>query len=365
MAIGTVFVFSAGANVGIDYNLRYFYNFATLRQICFFPLAVAIMYLFSLIDYKRLDFSHKHPLRSPVIYLLILSIALLILVLIPRFGTEVNYARRWLRLPIGPISLSFQPSELAKWSVIFFLAASLARFRRNSDKISLRQFLLICIIVGLVAGLIVTEDFGTAAFIVLLTFLMLVIAGTNWLYFACTLPFVVTVFSIALFTVPGRIQRLLAFFNPEKLASSAAYQANQSLVAISTGGLFGKGLGKGICKYGHLPEDTTDFIFAIIAEEMGFVGAAAVICLFISLAVLGIMIIKQSKDYFGRLLAAGIVLTLTLQAAINIGVVTVVLPTKGISLPFVSAGGTSMLLSSVAVGLLMNVAKQKQSQFEK
>ncbi len=139
----------------------------------------------------------------------------------------------------------------------------------------------------------------------------------------------------------------------------ATYHATQSLIAISTGGIWGKGLGRGISKYGHLPEDTTDFVFAIVAEEFGFVGALFVI------AVLGILVVRRCKDHFGRVLAAGIVFTITTQAAINIGVVTAVLPTKGIPLPFISAGGTSMLLTAAAVGVLLNIARQAGQPAEK
>ena len=159
------------------------------------------------------------------------------------------------------------------------------------------------------------------------------------------------------------MRRIAAFLRPEEWTDSAAYQANQSLIALGSGGLWGKGLGRGICKYGHLPEDTTDFIFAIIGEELGFVGNAAVIVLFIAFVWLGIMLILRCRDRFGRLLASGIVLAIAIQAALNIGVVTVVLPTKGIPLPFVSAGGTSMLLSAAAVGVLLNIAKQSSLEY--
>ncbi len=157
------------------------------------------------------------------------------------------------------------------------------------------------------------------------------------------------------------MQRIIAFLNPDKWADSINYQPSQSLIALGSGGLWGKGLGKGICKYGHLPEDTTDFIFAIIGEELGFMGNAAVIGLFIVFVWLGILVVARCRDRFGQLLAGGIVLTIAIQAALNIGVVTVVLPTKGLPLPFVSAGGTSMLLSAAAVGVLLNIAKQSAS----
>jgi cell division protein FtsW len=202
------------------------------------------------------------------------------------------------------------------------------------------------------------EDFGTAAFITLLGFLMLIIAGAKFRHILTPLPFAAIGFLAALVRFPGRLQRIAAFINPEEWASSVAYQANQSLIALGSGGLWGKGLGRGICKYGHLPEDTTDFIFAIIGEEFGFVGTAAVIGLFVVFVWLGILVVVRCEDRFGRFLAGGIVLTIGIQAAINIGVVTVVLPTKGIPLPFVSAGGTGMLLSAAAVGVLLNIAKQ-------
>ena len=154
-----------------------------------------------------------------------------------------------------------------------------------------------------------------------------------------------------------RMERVTSFLD----SSDIGYQANQSLIAISTGGLFGKGLGRGVVKWDHLPEDTTDFIFSVIAEEMGIAGCGFVILLFIIFAVAGVMVSLRCRDRFGRLLAAGIVMAISIQAAVNIGVVTVVLPTKGIPLPFISAGGTSMLLTSAAVGILLNIAKQERN----
>jgi len=204
---------------------------------------------------------------------------------------------------------------------------------------------------------VIVEDFGTAAFIALLAFLMLITAGVKWWHVLTPLPFGAAAFFLMLVRSPTRMNRIAAFLDPEKWTSSAAYQANQSLIALGSGGLWGKGLGRGICKYGHLPEDTTDFIFAIIGEELGFIGNAAVILLFIAFVALGILVVVRCRDQFGRLLASGIVLAIAIQAALNIGVVTVVLPTKGIPLPFVSAGGTSMLLSAAAVGVLLNIAK--------
>ena len=356
MATGTVFVYSAGANVSSAQSLRYFYNFTTLKQVCFFPLAVAVMYTVAQIDYRRFSFTFPAPVKSITPYLLILSIVLLILVLVPSIGIERNFSRRWLGITIGPISITFQPSELAKWALLFFLAAYLDKFS-DSIKLYWKRFVPACLVAGAIAALILVEDFGTAAFLALLTFLMLIIGRACWWHFLTPLPAVIPALYFAVAGSVTRVNRLKAFFNPDANIS-ANYQASQSLIAISTSGIWGKGLGRGVCKYGHLPEDTTDFIFAIIAEEFGFVGAGFVILVFIALIAMGIIVSMRCRDSFGRMLAGCIVLAIGIQAAINIGVATVVLPTKGIPLPFVSAGGTSMLLSAAAVGVLLNIAKQ-------
>jgi cell division protein FtsW len=356
MAVGTVFVFSASANIGQELDLRRFYDFPASRRIVFFPVACLVMYAASCFDYRRFSLA-RGWLRSPTGYWLVLSVALLILVLVPQFGTEINRARRWLRIPLGPVVVSFQPSELAKWAAVFFLAAVCDKFGPDI-RLYWKRFVPLCLVVATVVGLVVIEDFGTAAFMAIVAFLILAGAGAKWWHLLTPVPFGMAGFFVLLISSPSRMQRIAAFLRPEQWEDSAGYQANQSLVALGSGWLWGKGLGEGICKYGHLPEDTTDFVFAIIGEELGFVGAAVVIGLFIAFVALGIVVVLRSRDRFGQLLAGGIILTIALQAALNIGVVTVVLPTKGIPLPFVSAGGTSMLLSAAAVGVLLNIAKQ-------
>lgn len=356
MAVGTVFVFSASANVTHDLDLSKFYQYASLRQLLFFAIAVLVMWASSGIDYKRLNMT-KGLLKSPATYLITVSTILLIIVLIPGLGTEMNYARRWLRIPLGPASISFQPSELAKWAVIIFIAA-IGHHYNEKLRSFFGGFLPVCGVIGLVAGLVLLEDFGTSALICLLSFLMLIIAGAKWLHILGPLPFAAGAFFAAIMSSPERQQRILAFMHPDKWTDSINYQPSQSLIALGSGGSLGKGLGFGISKYGHLPEDTTDFIFAIIGEELGLVGTISVILLFIAFIWLGIVVVIRCKDPFGQLLASGIVLAVAIQAALNIGVVTVVLPTKGIPLPFISAGGTSLLLSAAAVGVLLNIAKQ-------
>jgi cell division protein FtsW len=367
MAVGTVFVFSASANIGQNIDLQRFYDYPGLRQLLFFPLACAVMYIVSLCDYRRLNLN-KGWWKSPISYLLVLSVVLLIVVLLhkffplfPRIVPKINRHYRWLKVPIGSISVSFQPSELAKWMIVFFLAAVCCKLG-DDIKLFWRRFIPVCCVVGVVVGLIIIEDFGTAALISLLAFLMLIIGGAKLWHIFPPLPLGALAFYIIIKQSPARMQRIIAFLNPDKWADSINYQPHQSLIALGSGGLWGKGLGKGISKYGHLPEDTTDFIFAIIGEELGFIGNLAVIGLFIVFLWLGILVVLRCKDRFGQILAGGIVLTIAIQAALNIGVVTVVLPTKGLPLPFVSAGGTSMLLSAAAVGVLLNIAEQSSSK---
>jgi len=351
MAVGTVFVFSASASVSTEYNLRYFSNFANLKQFLFFPLAVGLMFAVASNNYRKFSFTYAAVFKSITVYLLFLSIALLVLVLC--IGVVTNGARRWLLLTIGPVSISFQPSELAKWAMIFFLVAFLDKY---PDRISIywTGFVPICLLAGVIIGLIITQDFGTAALISLLTFLMLVVGRVHWWHLLTTLPFISAAFFFAIVLSPNRLKRLIDFVNPDV----TPYQVKQSLIAIGSGGICGKGLGMGTSKYGYLPQDTTDFIFSIIAEELGFVGAAVVIALFVVLILLGIIVMVRCNNSFGRLLAGAIVMTIGIQAAINIGVATNTLPTTGIPLPFVSTGGTSLLLSAAAVGVLVNIAKQ-------
>jgi len=359
MAMGTVFVFSAGANVSTNYAIRHFYQFTTLKQLFFFPAAVVVLYSVSRIDYRRLSFTYRGPRLSLAPYILGLATILLAFVLL--FGVEKYEARRWLAIPIGPASVSFQPSELAKWAMVIFLAAFLDYF---ADTIHLfwKRFVPVCLIAGVIVALIVSQDFGTAAFIALLTFIMLLLGGARWWHFFVPAFAAGPVFWAAVMTSATRINRIKAFFSPELASASSMYQARQSLIAIAGGRMWGRGLGMGVSKYGHLPEDTTDFIFAVIAEELGFAGAVFVIFLFAVLVLLGLIVAMRCRDRFGKLLAAGIILAIGIQAAINIGVVTVVLPTKGIPLPFISAGGTSMLLCAAAGGVLANIARQTPAQ---
>lgn len=354
MAVGTVFVFSAGASLSQQWSLDRMYTHPGLRHLLFLPLAVAVMFLVARIDHHRLSFRNG-LFRSFTPYIILASIVMLVLVLF--IGPTINSARRWLIIGMGPVQISFQPSELAKWSMIFLCAAACSHANFHISDLK-RQFVPLALVIITVVVLILKEDFGTAALVSLLCFCLLLAGGTRYLFLFSPIPLAALGFYVALLQSPYRIRRIFAFLNPEKYPADLAYQATQSLVALGSGGVVGKGLGGGICKYGHLPEDTTDFVFAVIGEELGVFGTVGTILLFALFTFYGFLVIARCRDDFSRLLATGIVLAIAIQAAINIGVVTVVLPTKGIPLPFISRGGTSLLLSAAAVGVLINIARQ-------
>ena len=362
MAVGVVFVFSASARIDVEYDFTKFHTYPEFRQMLFVLISIVILFGMSLVNYRVFSLGKgnlSNWVLCPTVWLVLLSIALLVLVLIPGIGMEINYARRWLRLPLGPVQMNFQPSELAKWSMILFISAVSVMLGPKIKGFG--AFVLICMLIGLVVGLILIEDFGTAAFVAFVSLSVFFVAGARWWHFLTPAPILAAGLALAILTSPERIERLKSFTQPDsQTEQTSGYQIKQSLIAISTGGLYGKGLGEGISKYGHLPEDTTDFIFAIISEELGFVGACFVILLFILFIVLGMAIVCRCDDDFGRLLAFGIVLAITFQAVINLGVVTKLLPTKGIALPLISAGGSHLFLTAAAVGILVSIARRSQ-----
>ncbi len=359
MALGSVCVFSASARLA-SYPPRLApIADQGLRQVILVPISILVMGLVSRLDYRVLDLTSGLK-RSATIYLICLSVVLLVLTLIPGIGIERNAARRWLPLYIGPMGLTFQPSELAKWALVLFVASACHTLHFRITSFS-RHLLPILCVSGLVVGLILLEDFGTAVFVALTVFAILMVGGARPLHMLGLVCVCLCVFSVALLAHPYRIQRLLAFTQSDRWSQTVGYQAEQSLIAIGSGGILGKGLGNGVSKYGHLPEDTTDFVLSVIGEELGLVGTLLTICLFVAFIWLGWRTAKRSTDPLGRILAFAIVLTIGLQAAINIGVVTVLLPTKGIPLPFVSGGGSHLLITAAVVGLLLNIQRQSSN----
>jgi len=352
MCLGVVMVYSTSASVtGGQADWRIWHQLAG-RQLIFTLLAVGAMAVLSRMPYEF--WSYEDSIRRWAgFWVLLGGIALLAAVYVPGLGVEVNGVRRWIQIG-GAKGVRFQPSEFAKVGLVIFLAGAL-----SSEKWPLRRFWRgvapLCCGILAVCGLVGYEDFGSAALIAAVAGVLLIAGGVKlWHLLVPALPGVAA-FAYLVISRPYRLKRLTAFTDIWADPQGAGYHPIQSLIAIGTGGWLGRGLGDGIQKYGYLPEDTTDFIFSIVCEELGVAGGVGVIVLFMLLIWQGLRVMRKAPDSLGRLLALGLVFTIGLQAAMNIAVATVSVPTKGIALPFVSAGGSGLLLAGCAVGIVSSV----------
>ncbi|MBM4079222.1 MAG: putative lipid II flippase FtsW, partial [Planctomycetes bacterium] len=317
-----------------------------IKQAIWLGIGLAGMIVLMNVDYRIFS----RPMVSRAI--LIVAILALVAVLVPGLGCKVNGARRWFR--IG--GWSFQPSELAKLAVIIFfssyVAANQARIREFS-----RGFAIPIFIVGIIFGLIAKEpDFGSAVLISTAGVALLIVGGVRVSFVGFTVLAALPILYAMVFDVPYRRARWLAFLNPWEDPEKTGYHIIQSLIALGSGGIAGVGIGASRQKLFFLPEASNDFILAVIGEELGFLGAALVISLFMLFVYVGMRVCQRAPDLFGFLLSFGIVFTIGLQAAINAAVVTASVPTKGIPLPFISSGGSSLVSSLFAVGILLNIA---------
>lgn len=297
-----------------------------------------------------------HKLKRWAPYILVGSILSLLLVLVPHVGTVVNGARRW----IGISFVSFQPSEFAKLAVVIYLAAMLSN---RGDRITTlaKGLFPLCIPVFLMALLVVKEpDMGTASLLILTAFAMFFAAGARLAHLVAimlvTLPWAV----LSIIVNPYQRARVFAFINPWKDRENVGFHIVQSLLALGSGGLMGVGLGASRAKFFYLPEQYTDFIFSVIGEELGFIGTFSVVVFFLLFAYRSIRIALAAPDRFGFFLAIGSMACITIQAFINIGVVTSSWPVTGVPLPFISFGGSSLIVNLVAVALIMNVGRHRR-----
>ena len=296
----------------------------------------------------RLDY---RSLRQPgVVYALVAAATICLIVVL--FLKPVNDTHRWIRLG----ALSFQPAELAKLAIVLFLAYHI---ERRGDRMNELQTLFpALLLLGWFGFLILIQpDLGTALTLVLAGGVMLFVAGVRMRYFAALAIPAMAVLYQAIMTVDWRLKRILAFLDPWSDPLGAGYQLKQSLIAVGTGGLTGVGLMEGTQKLFYLPYPYSDFIYAVIGEEMGMIGALAVLLAFVVLLWRGLRAARGAPDDFGRFLAAGLTLSIVLQAFINISVTLGLMPTKGIPLPFISAGGSSLLFALVGIGLVANVSQ--------
>lgn len=340
VCIGLIMVFSSSS---VTANLRYndpYYFFK--RQLVWAIIAFGAMWVVMKINYLRLkDFA---------VPALILALVCLVVVL---FMPEVKGSSRFLG--VGPFR--FTPSEMTKLCMVLFLAAGLSR---QTERITsfVRGVLPFLGLLGLVCGLVMLQpDLGTTFTIAATAFLMLAIAGARMSHLGMLGGVGAVLVGLAIYFEGYRLKRFIAFLDPWKYPSDWGFQTIQSLYALGSGGLFGMGLGRSRQKFFYLPEQHTDFIFAILGEELGFLGTGLVLLLFFLFAWRGFRIALNAPDTFGTLLAAGITTMIVLQAAINIGVVSGALPVTGIPLPFISFGGSSLLFTLTGVGLLLNISR--------
>ncbi|MCX7928009.1 MAG: putative lipid II flippase FtsW [Candidatus Omnitrophica bacterium] len=343
ICIGIVMIYSSSAIFALE---RYKdSSFFLKRHLIFVVLGFLATFMVMSIDYKRLRVFSKP--------LLITALILLILVLIPGIGKEVAGARRWFRYKF----ISFQPSEFAGLALVIYLADFISR--KEADIRSLTRALMpVLLVLGAICLLLLAQpDLGTTISLATVVFVMLFVAGVDGRYLLGLLTTAAVFFWLLIIKEPYRMRRMTAFLNPWLDPQGSGFQIIQSQIALGSGGILGVGLGQSKQKLFYLPAAHTDFIFSIIGEELGLLGAIAVILLFIIFIRLGIKIIKYSHDRFGFFLALGLLTLLTFKSVVNLGVSCGVFPTKGLPLPFISYGGSSFIFDMISVGLLLNIAR--------
>ena len=343
VSLGVVMVYSASAIVAAD---RFGDPFFILKKQLFWAaLGFGCLWGAMVVDYRRLD--------RLVVPLLIGSFVLLALVLVHPFGSEIHGTRRWLRL--GP--LSFQPVELAKLALVLYLASFLTR-RGELIRSFWQGLLPLLMVSGLMAALTLAQpDLGNSVALVLLTLAMAYLAGARPAHMAWVAAAALPLVALAIAVKPYRLQRMVAFVNPWEDPQGRGFQIIQSFLALGSGGWLGRGIGESRQKLFYLPEPYTDFIFSIVGEELGLVGTAAVVVLFALLIWRGLRVGLRAPDAFGSYLALGLTVMLATQTLVNLGVVTGALPTKGLPLPFISFGGSALLMTMFSTGVLLNISQ--------
>ncbi|RZD18786.1 MAG: putative lipid II flippase FtsW [Candidatus Acididesulfobacter diazotrophicus] len=346
IALGLVMVYSTSAMTSIiDYGNSYHF---LMRQGIYVIISAVFMGFFMKNDY--------HILKSFYAILLVVVGILMLLVFIPHIGLAAGGSRRWINLKL----LNLEPSEFLKVIFIIFLAVFLEKKKEllNKNRYSLIFIAPMLVMVFFDIFLLKEPDFGTASVLFAITLIMLFAGGVSLIYIVSILLFGSAAAYLLIFSVAYRRDRILAFLHPFKDKTGIGFQIIQSMFAFARGGMFGVGLGNGKEKLFFLPTPYSDFIFSTVGEELGFIGVLIFIALYFILAYRGLKIALYAPDLFGTYLALGLTGLLVISAFINIGVVTDFLPTKGLALPFVSYGGSALLASAIAVGILLNISSQ-------
>ena len=341
-----VMVYSASAVIALEKNQHP--SFFLFKQATFALLGLVLMPVLMKVDYRNY--------RQPVVLWTALGLVGFALIAV-LFGPRINGARRWF----GVAGVGVQPSEFAKLAVIFFVAAIL---ERRMDRIDDLRYSLVPvgIVLGGIVGLILLQpDLGTALSIIVIVAAMVFAAGINYRYILGLMLVLLPAAYVVLMSADYRRRRIFAFLDPWQDPLGDGFQVIQSLIAVGTGGVFGRGLMAGVQKLFYLPYPETDFIYAVIGEELGLIGASVVLACFCVIAWRGLRTAMRAPDRFGAFLALGLTSMVVVQAFFNISVVLGLLPTKGIPLPFVSFGGSSLLMSMIGMGILLNVSQYASS----
>ncbi len=318
------------------------------KQAAWVLIGLSLVPIVMRIDYRSY--------RQPLVIWTALGVAAVALVAV-LFSTPVNGASRWLH--VGPLGV--QPSELAKLAIILFTAALLERRMDRIDELS-HALLPIGLTTGAIVGLILVEpDLGTAVSVLVISSAMVFAAGISYRYVLGLVLVAVPALYVVVMASAYRVQRVMAFLDPWSDPQGSGYQMIQSMIAVGTGGFFGRGLMGGVQKLFYLPEPHNDFIYAVIAEELGWIGATTVLACFCIITWRGLRTAIRAPDRFGTFLAVGLTVMIAFQAFLNISVVTGIAPTKGIPLPFVSAGGSSLLINLLGMAILLNVSQHASS----
>ena len=343
IALGLIMVYSCTAVASHSSDPSYKFR----RQVLWAVISVVSMFLVYQTDFR--EFTRRRNL------ILALTGLLLILVFVPGIGRNVNGAQRWIHI----WNFTFQPSEFAKLGLVIFISSYISEKRDQIRNFSAGFLPLAAAIAGVIILVLIGRDIGTSLFIAALALTLLFVGGARLLHImAVTLLAVLLVAGFALYKFEYARERVASFLNPGGDPLHGGYQITQSLVALGSGGAFGVGLGSSRQILFFLPEGDTDFVFSILGEELGFLGTSLVIVLFLLILWQGLKIARSATDNCGFLLAFGVTLMVTTQALLNIAVATATMPPKGIALPFISSGGSSLLISAVSMGLLLSVAKQ-------
>ena len=343
VSIGVVMVYSASAILAADRfgDPHYFLK----RQLFWALLGLGGLWAALAVDYRVLE--------RVALQLLGVAALLLVLVLVPAFGQAINGTRRWLRLG----GVSFQPVELAKLAFVIYLARFLSR-RGEAVQGFWGGAVPPAVIGGVLAALVLRQpDLGNSLTLLALAFTLLFLAGARPRHLLLLAAPALPLLAVAVYLAPYRWRRILAFLNPESDPRGSGFQIIQSFLAIGSGGLLGRGLGGSKQKLFYLPEPHTDFVFAVIAEELGLIGGVTVIALFMVLIWRGLRAGLRAPDRFGAYLALGLTTMLATEALVNLGVVTGSLPTKGLPLPFVSFGGSALFMTLLSTGILLNISQ--------